>query len=194
MSLHLEGMFRRHGTLSCATHERKHKVLKNFANHHRNGGVTWETSLLKDVVYHELSGLREHSSVLRATVGLLGPKSPPSGCWTTSGVLLEIAETFDREHSQWLVLRGSSAPARMLACGWSRAALLWWERFGTTFRSRTGASQLSTSGSTSMDSFTKLQRIRLWWRRSVFVKRFLTPGWRVLPSCCCLNEPCECKI
>ena len=77
MSLHLENMFRRHGTLlSCATHERKHKVLKNFANHHLNAGATWETSLLKDVVYHELSGLRQHSSVPRATVGLLDGKKP----------------------------------------------------------------------------------------------------------------------
>ena len=57
MALHLAEFLKIHGCLlSCFVHERKHKVLKRFSNQ-MNTAVSFETTLLKDVLAVQLEAL-----------------------------------------------------------------------------------------------------------------------------------------
>ena len=58
MALHLPLFLERHGTLhSCFVHERKHKLLKRFANQLTDTSKAFETSLLSDVLHTQLLAL-----------------------------------------------------------------------------------------------------------------------------------------
>lgn len=52
---HLADLLRKHGLLlSCFTHERKHKVLKQFANQVHNAGDWFEHSILREVTHNSM--------------------------------------------------------------------------------------------------------------------------------------------
>ena len=69
---HLAGFLRWHGILlSCWVHERRHKILKRFANHHLNT-TSLERGLMTEITAHHLRELQE--PLLKA--GLVSPKAP----------------------------------------------------------------------------------------------------------------------
>ena len=73
-SLHLPGMLERHGTLiSCFTHERKHKVVKRYAQHHFNT-ISMEKGIVEEITLQHLQDL--DGSFVRH--GLLCPAAAPA--------------------------------------------------------------------------------------------------------------------
>ena len=75
LALHLGPMLKHHNMLlSCWTHERKHKLCKNFANNRLDTSKNWELSLLQDVLHHELQHLNTPASMPVYHVCLVEPK------------------------------------------------------------------------------------------------------------------------
>ena len=77
MSLHLAMMLERFNLLiNCFCHERKHKVIKNFANQRFDTSKSWEKGLLQDVLHKQLQALAEPANMPNMEVGLLSPHPP----------------------------------------------------------------------------------------------------------------------
>eukprot|EP00438_Fugacium_kawagutii_P023845 Skav212952 [mRNA] locus=scaffold5129:11069:13197:+ [translate_table: standard] len=88
-SVHLPSLLQRHGLLvSCWTHERKHKGLKQFANQQSNAGAWYEKSLIREVTHTCISTLEKFEP---HGVRLVTPK-------VLSGSLrLSVAEVFGHD-------------------------------------------------------------------------------------------------
>ncbi|CAE7738570.1 unnamed protein product [Symbiodinium sp. CCMP2592] len=86
-SLHLPLMARDRPLISCFTHERKHRQVKQFADNTKKVTDWFEASLFKDVLGRALLDLSEHAGFMRPHL-----KSPKS---VTDGALLwHLGQTF----------------------------------------------------------------------------------------------------
>ena len=73
-SLHLSDCLRRHGILlSCFVHERRHKLVKRFANQLSNPHSGYEFSILKDACLSHIQHLEDEGRFLRNGVVATGP-------------------------------------------------------------------------------------------------------------------------
>ena len=86
-SLHLPIMARERPLVSCFTHERKHRQVKQFADNTKKVTQWFEASLFKDVLGRALLDLGEHAGFMQPHL-----KSPKS---VTDGLLLwHLGQTF----------------------------------------------------------------------------------------------------
>ena len=62
--------------ISCFCHERKHNVIKKFANQRYDTSKSWEKGLLHDVLHKQLQALSQQANMPNVGVGLLSPRQP----------------------------------------------------------------------------------------------------------------------
>ncbi len=78
MALHLSDMLRRFCMLvSCFVHERKHKSIKRLLTTLRNTSSGFETSILEDVVLHQMYNLRLPYMLPNTETHLVNPHAAP---------------------------------------------------------------------------------------------------------------------
>lgn len=92
-TLHLADSLRAHTLLiSCFTHERKHKLLKRFANHLCNTSSYFETSVLESALHMQLDALADPLAYKTDGTFLINPRSAPPQLAHTVQALLGNAD------------------------------------------------------------------------------------------------------
>jgi hypothetical protein len=155
LAMHLGDMLRKFGMLvSCFVHERKHKSIKRLLNTLRNTSSGFETSILEDVVLHQMYNLRLPYMLPNTETHLVDPHAAPKTLTATVRAIFGAVDVLTASSVSVSMNRIGKNDVIVAQCGGSDvvAKVLWHMQVANTCWSC-----ITPWPSTGVDSFYHMQ-------------------------------------